>query len=260
MNHPVNWRVRIGLACLASLACLPQLPAQPVDAKQEAKLYGNVLKSCVWIVLPIPSKPGTLVFDEGSGYVVDARQRLVLTNYHVVGKKTDVLVIFPQYAGGKLVKERNAHMPLIAKRTGTPGKVLAVDAQRDLALIQLAALPKGTPGLPFAAEATKGERVYNLGNPGEADLWQFTASIVLKVESFKAVSKKGELELMLDMTMVETDDATAKQGQSGSVLVNARGQVVGVLQGNSQKDPKTTLFVALEEVRAFLTANPVKEK
>jgi S1-C subfamily serine protease len=245
-------------ACAVGLVLVACPPARAQDTRKEAGLYQRLLKSSVWVVLPASSRPGLLVYDEGSGWVLDVKGKLVVTNYHVVGKKKEVQVFFPRFLGNRLVTAPAEYAPQIARLEGVPGKVIATDGKRDLAVIRLAYMPTTAAALPVAADAASAEeRVYSVGNPG-GKLWGFFPSTVLAVAPVKAVSKKGGLELHLDMRMVETDDPGARAGQSGSLLANRRGELVGVLQGASRKDPRTTLFIEKDELLRFLEENKIK--
>ena len=59
----------------------PALPGSKLDGRQ---VYDRVLKSTVWI-----NNPG---LGSGTGIVIDAEQKLVLTNFHVVTRKPDTKI------------------------------------------------------------------------------------------------------------------------------------------------------------------------
>src|SRR5262249_36782121 len=115
------------------------LAAGPARAQADVgeRVYQQALRSTVWIVVPLGGNRITV----GSGSVIDAKQRLVLTNYHVVRGKSDVIVMFPMFEKGRdkkpeLVVERDRY--IAAYRTsGIHGKVLHTESHSDLALIQL---------------------------------------------------------------------------------------------------------------------------
>src|SRR5262245_35005398 len=86
--------LRSCLALSAALA-LPVIGAGPRAAAEELgpeALYKKVVKSCVFIVTP--AKGG---YGMGSGSLIDADKKLVLTNFHVVDEEPMVFVQFPVY-------------------------------------------------------------------------------------------------------------------------------------------------------------------
>jgi hypothetical protein len=60
-------------ACAVGLLLAAYTPARAQDTRQEAELYQRLLESSVWVVLPASSRPGLLVYDEGSGWVLDVK-------------------------------------------------------------------------------------------------------------------------------------------------------------------------------------------
>src|SRR5205807_7278268 len=79
------------------------LGGQPVHAQGDAsgeKIYKQTLRSTVWIIAP----KGSRLASSGTGSLIDMKHKLVVTNYHVVGDSSQVLVLFPDYQkGNKLV-------------------------------------------------------------------------------------------------------------------------------------------------------------
>ena len=251
-----------GSICLAlAFALVLPGPGQGLKKGQEQNLYLRLIRSSAWVFLPKPAPPGKIAFGEGSGWVVSAKRKLIVTNYHVVGESKNVQVFFPYYQNNILLKARKPYVNLIATGKGLPGKVIAVDKERDMAMIQLFVVPTWAATLPLAAEeAAPGDRVYNLGCPGGEDsLWQFNSSKVLKVGKFRVNSKGDDSKIMtVNARMIETDDVKTRKGQSGSLLVNSRGELVGIVQSISHKDPQTTLAVARSDVLDFLETNKIK--
>src|SRR5260370_1335395 len=140
------------VASLALLASGAWSSAQQVESGE--KIYQRALKSTVWVV--VPQGRGGLVAS-GTGSVVNLKKRLILTNYHVVGNKDTAMVFFPIYLkNGEVVSERKTYLK---GNAGIPGKVVARDSKKDLALIQLGAIPRGAQELALAAKSpTPGQR------------------------------------------------------------------------------------------------------
>lgn len=133
----------------------------------------------------------------GTGFIVDPAG-LVMTNQHVVGPSELIAVQFD------------------SKRK-VAAKVLAVDAERDVAILyaDLSAFP-GAAAAPLAAPqkrsalAVEGERVFTIGSPlGLRKI--ITSGIVSKVEERAILS-----------------DVNINHGNSGGPLFNSLGEVIGM--------------------------------
>ena len=255
-------KLLIGSILLATLLALNlSVPAQGLNKNQEKNLYLRLIRSSAWIVLPKPAAPGKFSFTEGSGWVVNVKRKLIVTNYHVVGENKDVQVFFPYYQNDVLLKARKPYVNLIVTGKGLPGKVIALDKVRDLAVIQLGLVPTWATTLPVAAQGVEpGDRVYNLGCPGgEESLWQWSGSTVLNVEKKRLRSKSEDDKILtIEARMIETDDTRTRRGQSGSLLVNTRGELVGIVESISHKEPQTTMAIERAEVLDFLESNKIK--
>lgn len=216
------------------------------------KRYVRALKASLLVVTPA-SKSSNF---QGTGVLVEARRRLVITNYHVVQDKTDVLLYFPTFVGRRLLTARDVYSKVISRRQGLRGKVLARDKTRDLALIQMAQIPRGVLSLRLAKDSPKSEeRVHSIGNPGKSkDLWIYTTRKVEKVGRAKFTSTGGagsNLRMEVNAKMIFTD-TPSRQGESGGPLFNDKAELVGITQGFIPSSG-TGLYVDVTELRAFLT-------
>jgi S1-C subfamily serine protease len=192
----------------------------------------------------------------GSGSLVDRTHRLVLTNYHVVGKDSEnVYVAFPVYEKGKTiaVAERGYYQNLLRNGGGIRGKVIAREMKCDLALIQLETVPEDARALLLARESpSPGQDVHSVGNPGQSGaLWVYTPGKVRQVYHHRWHSGTGKDSLDLDARIVETQ-SPINRGDSGGPLVNNRGELVGVTQGHLLDAQQISLFIDVSEVRNFL--------
>src|SRR5438045_2845965 len=170
----------IAIGAVAFLLTGPAPPASAADAPNAGKnVYQSTLRSMVWIVVPqeVARRGGMVAysFASGSGSLIDVPDRLILTNYHVVRESPTATVMFPVFAKGKLIQEREYY----EKRLETEGilaRVVARDTKHDLALLRVEKLPEGTPALKLAKDpAGPGETVHALGNPGASGaLWAYT--------------------------------------------------------------------------------------
>jgi serine protease Do len=146
----------------------------------------------------------------GSGAIVSA-DGLILTNAHVLGGADRAQVLLPAdaLAGGR---------PGGGVQTQVAARVLGVDTESDLALLQ--APLSGLPFLPLdpAAQVRQGELVLAFGSPrGLED------SVTLGVVSATARQFDPEDPLAYIQT-----DAPINPGSSGGPLVDGEGRLVGI--------------------------------
>jgi serine/threonine-protein kinase len=74
----------------------PAPVVRPAVADGE-RIYKNLLKSTALIMVPMRGPNGAIGLALGSGALVDTTNRLVITNYHVVGTSDQVFVFFPTH-------------------------------------------------------------------------------------------------------------------------------------------------------------------
>jgi serine protease Do len=136
-------------------------------------------------------------FGAGAGIVWDANG-LILTNNHVVGRRTPIVV---------LQDDREYESRLIAR-----------DPDMDLALLSIDATGL-TPLTPAPASPRVGEMVFAFGHPwGQRNT--VTRGIVSALVT--AQNRRG------DKLPVVRSDTPLAPGNSGGPLVNAKGEVVGI--------------------------------
>ena len=253
------------LLAVAWLAAPAVRGAEAGDAEQQ--LYQGLLPSTAWInLVKKQDASGKTEFLSGSGAVVDVKERLVLTNYHVVRDRDEARVLFPVVQERKLVRDRAFYTGQIL-RSGVAGTVVARDPAHDLALIQVASLPAGARAVRLAGKSVEaGQRVYTLGNPGESDkLWVFRPGSVQRVGHEKFHSKTNDgFEIDVDADVVITD-APNRPGESGGPLINGRGELAGVIDGHrtdrvGDRETHSGVFIDLGDVRAFLDSRKVAAK
>src|SRR5262245_47782408 len=122
-------------------------------------IYLQTLKGTGFIEIRAQGK--TVAF--GTGWIVDAEQRLMVTNHHVVGNDPVVHVTFPAYDKGRPIADPKRYAP----DSALAAKVIDTDPKRDLAVIQLERLPAGVTALPLAKDSPMpGDGVFLVGNPG----------------------------------------------------------------------------------------------
>jgi S1-C subfamily serine protease len=193
--------------------------------------------------------------------LIDVDRRLVITNSHVViitdnfGQvhKDPVTVFFPAVQDGKVVAERDYYyVPRTQAYTGT---VKYNDDVRDLAIVQLDALPGGVSALKLAKESSgPAETVHSIGNPGVSGaLWVYTFGKVRSVYQHSWNSgPAGSANLKnLRAKVVETNLAI-NPGDSGGPVVNDYGELVGVTQGYSANANQVSFAIDITEVHRVL--------
>jgi len=136
-------------------------------------------------------------FGAGAGIVWDANG-LILTNNHVVGRRTPVVI---------LQNDREYESKLIAR-----------DPDVDLALLSIDATDL-TPLEPASVSPRVGEMVFAFGHP-----WGQRNSVTRGIVSalVTAQNRRG------DKLPIVRSDAPLAPGNSGGPLVNASGEVVGI--------------------------------
>jgi S1-C subfamily serine protease len=210
-------------------------------------VYSKVVRSTVWLQSPRGSSLAT-----GTGSLIDAKNRLVLTNYHVVGEGNQVTAVFPAYRDGQPIAERSFYQQR-TRELGIRGRVVARDRGRDLAIVQLERIPDGVPALPLAERSVSpGQSVHSIGNPGGSGaLWVYTPGKVRQVymKRWKAELDGKIVEFRAEV--VETDSAT-NPGDSGGPLVDDAGRLVAVTQGGATQANLLSTFIDVSEVKRFL--------
>ena len=223
------------------------------NAVADSSIYQTLLKSSAMIVAGDSF---------GSGALIDADRRLVFTNYHVVGEMEEVRVVFPQRKDGELMTNRRDVISDVSK-VGVPGRVVARDLRRDLALIEVESIPDGTLQIPMAAKGTSpGEEVHSIGNPGASSaMWVYTSGTVRQV-----YRKQYKLEgpQHVEARVVETQ-APINQGDSGGPVVNNNNELVAIVSATSTDGSLVSVCVDVSELKALLSGDnstidmPVKQ-
>jgi serine protease Do len=183
----------------------------------------------------------------GTGFVVQREKGLLMTNAHVVGRETNVLVIFPRYsASGELLTELRDY----GRGAGVKGKVLEVDTRRDLAVIQVTEIPETTKAVAFAPKgAEPGSNVFSVGGSGTKAnlLWRLTKGTVRGRSERKVQTQAG----VVACTVLETD-SPLNPGDSGGPMMNDRGELVAVVSHGDTSLQQISGNIDLIEVQQVL--------
>jgi len=234
---------RIGRSLLTLCALTAGLAAAS-PAFADAKIYEQALQSTTWVLTKTAGKTSS-----GTGVLIDAEKKLIVTNFHVVGEARNAIIFFPAMKDDKPIVTRK-HYADNVKALGLRGRVIGVDRKRDLALVQLDKLPEGAKAITLAADSPKpGEAVESVGNPGASDaLWVYTSGTVRSVYKKQFRTGAGDH----DFNVVETQ-SPINTGDSGGPVVNSAGELVAISQAISPSGRLVSYSVDITEVKAFLS-------
>jgi hypothetical protein len=238
---------------IPSLGLGPRLAAEDTEV-----LYEKVVKSCVFIMTPLTKTSYAM----GSGSLIDAEKRYVITNYHVVDDIPVVYAQFPMYIKGKLETDKKTYKDTALAGKAIKAKVLHYDISRDLALIQLDRVPAGTQAIPLAKSSPRqGTTVWNIGSPGAVgQVFSVTEGKVRAVgEENHLVGGGPDSVFRVKARMVTATNPT-NPGDSGGPLFNSKGHQVAVTESGVTNAQQVNLFVDVTEVRAFLTEKKITFK
>ncbi|MBY0582775.1 MAG: trypsin-like peptidase domain-containing protein [Sphingomonas sp.] len=229
----LQW-ARRALVALGVLLWAGQMPARADDISAAGR---GVVR-----IVTIATADGEVVgFGHGSGFAV-APNRIV-TNAHVVelaARYPDNVVI------GVVPSEGDKSYQ---------GKLIAYDAQRDLALIEF----KGTrlpPVTLYSGPVDDGESVIALGYPGNVDL-ATAQSAADFIKPLMPVRSQGGFAGRRSLTGVQVllHTASIARGNSGGPLLDQCGRVIGVNSAITKAEEGDSTFgfaVADAELIAFL--------
>ena len=230
-----------------ALCMLTALCVSANTAMADAANYSKTLPSTAWIITSDADDETST----GTGVYIDAEKRLVLTNAHVVGDSRSAVVFFPDMTDGTPAVKRKHYLDKVVK-LAQPGKVVAVDRRRDLALIQLPKTPENATAIELAeSSVAPGSSVDSIGNPGGNDvLWVYTSGTVRSVYNKKFKSSHGSH----DFRVVETQ-SPIRPGDSGGPVVNDEGKLIAIAQSFSPKSPLISYCVDITEIKSFMESS-----
>lgn len=200
----------------------------------------------------------------GTGWIVDAKRKWLITNLHVVGEQDRIEAFFAVEQDGKLIAERQYYLEnqktLHEQGKAVRGKVIARREKSDLALVELEKLPDGVVALPLADTAIgPGQAVHSVGHRHDSDaLWNYASGEIRQVGKLTDGYFWRGKKLAADLPCLLVQ-APINVGDSGSALVNDAGQVVGVISGVRWQTPITAIAIQASEVRLLLAEMDKKE-
>jgi len=180
---------------LSELSPAPKAQSQPVVFLRKDKTKGKLTFDEVnKAIIAIKTEKG-----HGSGFIINP-EGYAITSHHTIADRSKVDVLLK---GGK---------PMVAE-------VIAVAADKDLALIKLKGAEYDWLPLGDSNEAKIGMEVYAVGAPISLDL---SHSLSKGIVSGRRTVK----ELGVELTQT---DAPVNPGNSGGPLINSEGEVLGVI-------------------------------
>jgi serine protease Do len=157
----------------------------------------------------IVSAQSSLGKSTGTGIVI-SKNGYIVTNYHVVEKSDEISV-----------KLRGAS-------EATPATLVGYSEVDDVAVLKILATNLTPATFAKSDSCRVGDKVYAIGTPeGELYGWSVTQGII-SCPDREILIYDNEGILIKKMNVVQTD-ASVNQGNSGGPLVNARGEVVGII-------------------------------
>jgi S1-C subfamily serine protease len=197
---------------------------QPPDASVPAAVNDSQRS----VVTVLASKPECGVDSEGSGWVVQRGR--VVTNAHVV-------------AGASAIAVRESGSDHAVRAT-----LIAFDPERDLAVLDVTDL--SAPALDIGDDVTSGAQTYAAGYPGNGP---FTISPERVRDRVTARGTDIYQSGAVDRDIYSLR-GSVRPGNSGGPLLDAKGDVVGIIFARSSVDPDTGYALTLDELRPVLGA------
>ena len=141
----------------------------------------------------------------GSGFIIDAKNGYIVTNYHVIENAEKITV---SLSDGRTLD----------------AKVVGKDSRTDLAVIQISDTSNLTEvKIGDSSSLEVGEYVVAIGNPGGNEFARsVTAGVISATNRTLRISNSSTLYNMLQT------DAAINPGNSGGPLVNYAGEVIGI--------------------------------
>jgi S1-C subfamily serine protease len=192
------------LAASAALRDAQAAPRRLSDAAIRARIEPSVV-----------DVTATLTYDDetasGTGFVINARAGLILTNNHVIRDATAVTVTIP--ATGQVY----------------PADIVGVDVAADVAVLR-SRLVTGLPAAPLGDSATAavGARVISFGNQAGAGGSPAVAPGVITGTGRTIQADDGAAGFSETLHGMLATNARIEPGDSGGPLAGAAGTVVGV--------------------------------
>ncbi|MCB0321168.1 MAG: trypsin-like peptidase domain-containing protein, partial [Bdellovibrionales bacterium] len=145
-----------------------------------------------------------LAVGAGTGIIVDAEKRIILTNFHVIRDAVSISIV-------------------LFDSESYPARLLGTDPENDIAVLQLVDAPQELTAVEFGDSQSLeiGQKVYSIGNPHGLER-TLTSGIISSLHR----SVKGPENFLL-RDLIQTD-ADINPGSSGGPLLDLSGKVVRI--------------------------------
>lgn len=217
-------------------------PEVPTKKPEPLALAEALVRATVWV------KPATTDVSIAGALIEDD---VVLTCARGLGAAERVGVALPLRASGAWVSERASYRdPLALHLRGAwrAGSVIARDQARDLALIKLDAPAEQMKPVPLAEAVPKpGDALHAMSHPGGLEFaWVYAAGAVR--QRGRVALDAGEKAPQVSALVCQLP---AQAGSPGGPILNAKGELVGVL--SAREGAQLVGYAATtDEIRAFL--------
>ena len=205
------------------------------------EIYNNYVESVVFI--GNEKKNGS-----GTGFVINHKGQKIVTNWHVVEGAENVRVWLKP-------KDIKGEAYLINNTDSYNGKVIKINKEKDLALIEVKGLSKNITGVPFGKfdDVKIGETVFAIGHPGDL-IWSFNSGMVSQLRSNHKWKYKNSSHFA-DVIQTQTP---INPGNSGGPLFNKNKKLVGVNTFTATGE-NLNFAVSVDDLILFLK-EPTKKK
>lgn len=208
------------------------------QTRSAREVYDRLLRSTVCLQIELGEGRRTT----GTGWVLDADRRLIVTNQHVVDEHETVSLRFPKFDDGRVVSDPDAYTDEAMR-----GRVVDSDVAYDLAVVQAERLPEGVVALPIAPRsAAPGQRVHAIGGEpdGSGGFWVYANGHVRVVTQTDMANGY--------VTHVAESDIAINGGNSGGAVVDDACRVVAVAEGAVTRARLVSILVDVRAVREYL--------
>jgi S1-C subfamily serine protease len=200
---PLGSKVKTAPTALPTLLVPVSLPAASNEQETLINLYNQINPAVVNITTYTQQGDTLTPASQGSAFLYDENRNFA-TNAHVVQDADQLDVIF-------------------SDGTISPGKVIGIDLNSDLAIVQAEKIPAGIVPVPLANmdQLAVGQTVVAIGNP-------FGLEGTLTKGIISALGRDIPALTQFSIPQSIQTDAAINPGNSGGPLLNLQGQVIGI--------------------------------
>lgn len=214
-------RCYLSLLALVFLSCTLVQADNPLS---EAALRNRITAATVYVKTDRGS---------GTGWVVDSKEKLIITAGHVVDSVSWVRVITPRKNQDGWITSKTE---LASVSPPLEAQVIGVVPHLDLAILKVPELQQGASVLPLSTNAPRGgNTVYAVSHAAKVPtIFNFDKGTI-EFTGFAAVttSEPGRPSVKLRAEIFAYQSKGIDRGSSGCALVNSSGEVVGYTTMNS---------------------------